>query len=387
LRRPLCSLISAGCARYGRRDGLSAAELLNEALDELFANSSGLSRDDVKCIFIGQAFEAFERKASGAEVTNNYGFRNLPTIRADTASSSGGASLRLGILAIMSGLYDVVLCCGTEKMSGVDTSNAVEIISMAANRAFEQWSGANLAALNALATREHMRKYGTTEEQLAAIAVKNHQNAFENPKAYLHKLVSIKDVLASKVVCSPLKLYDCSPMCDGASAIALCSSEIAGKLTDAPIDVVGSGEASDSDFVYRDDITSFRSTKIASRNALEMSGFGIEDMDLIEIHDAFTINELIAYEDLGLCKVGKGGELAETGATGISGNIPVNTSGGLKAKGHPIGSSGIGQVYEIYQQLLGQVGGARRVKDAQVGMTHSMGGAGVTAFVHVFKNR
>jgi acetyl-CoA C-acetyltransferase len=387
LQSPICSLVSAGCARYGRRDGLSAAELLDEALDELFANCPRLSREDIKGIFIGQAFEVFEHKASGAEVTNNYGFLNLPTIRVETASSSGGASLRLGILAIMSGMYDLVLCCGTEKMTSVETSDAIEIISMASNRAFEQWSGANLAALNALAAREHMRKYGTTMEQLAAVAVKNHENAFDNPKAYLHKRVTVKDVLSSKVVCSPLKLYDCSPMCDGASAVALCSPEIAGKFSDAPIDIMGSGEASDSDVVFREDLTSFRSTRLSLRNALAMSGLSINDMDLIELHDAFTINEIIAYEDLGLCEAGKGGKFAESGAARIDGEIPVNTSGGLKAKGHPIGSSGIGQVYEVYQQLSGQVSGSRRVKDAQIAMTHSMGGAGVTAFVHVFKNR
>jgi len=387
LKHPLCTLVSAGCARYGRRDGVSAAELLDEALDELFSNCPRLSREDIKGIYIGQAFEAFEHKASGAEVTNNYGFRNLPTIRTETASSSGGASLRLGVLAILSGMYDVVLCCGTEKMTSVDTSDAVEIISMASNRAFEQWSGANLAALNALAAMEHMRRYGTTEEQLAAVAVKNHENAFDNPKAYLHKQVSVKKVLSSKIVCSPLKLYDCSPMCDGASAVALCSSDIAEKFTDAPIDIVGSGEASDSDVVFREDITSFRSTRLSSRNALTMSGLDINDMDLIELHDAFTINEIIAYEDLGLCKTGEGGRFAESGATNIDGVIPVNTSGGLKAKGHPIGSSGIGQVYEVYQQLSGRVAGSRRVNNAQIAMAHSMGGAGVTAFVHVFKNR
>jgi acetyl-CoA C-acetyltransferase len=387
LQRPLCSLISAGCARYGRREGLSAAELLNEALDELFVNCPKLDKRAVQGIYIGQAFEAFEHKASGAEVTNNYGFQNLPTIRAETASSSGGASLRLGVLAILSGIYDVVLCCGVEKMTSLETPEAVEIISMASNRAFEQWSGANLAALNALVAREHMRKYGTTEEQLATVAVKNHRNAFENPKAYLHKLVSVKEVLASKTICSPLKLYDCSPMCDGASVVALCSPEIARKFTDATIDLVGSGEASDSDVVYRDDLTSFLSTRISSTKALQMCGMGIKDMDLIEVHDAFTINEIIAYEDLGLCETGKGGEFAENSTTELGGDIPVNTSGGLKAKGHPIGSSGIGQVYEVFQQLSGQVTGSRKVKDAKVAMTHSMGGAGVTAFVHIFKNR
>ncbi len=297
LKQSLCSLVSAGCARYGKREGLSAAELLNEALDEIFVNCPKLGRKDIKVLYIGQAFESFEHKASGAEVSNNFGFQNIPTIRAESTSSSGGSALRLGVLAILSGVYDVVLSCGVEKMTSLETSEAVEIISMASDRPFEQWSGANLAALNALAAREHMRRYGTTEQQLATVAVKNHRNAMENPKAYLHKEISIKDVLASKSICSPLKLLDCSPMCDGASAVALCSPDIAKRFTDSPIDIVGSGEASDSDFVYREELTSFHATKISSRKALEMSGMSIKDMDLIEIHDAFTINEIIGYKD------------------------------------------------------------------------------------------
>ena len=387
MRSPLCSLVSAGCARYGRREGLSAAELLYEALDEMFANCPRLTKKDVKTLYIGQAFEAFEHKASGGEVANNYGFQNVPTIRAESASSSGGSSLHLGVLSILSGAYDVVVCTGVEKMTTLETPEAVEVISMAADRPFEQWNGANLAALNALAAREHMRKYGTTEEQLAAVSVKNHRNAFDNPKAYLHKEVTVKDVLTSKTICSPLKLLDCSPMCDGASAVALCSPGIAKRFTDSPIDIVGNGEASDSDFVYREDATSFRATRISAKNALEMAGMSVKEMDLIEIHDAFTINEIIGYEDLGLCETGDGGKLAESGTTAVDGEIPVNTSGGLKAKGHPIGSSGIGQVYEVYQQLLGQVAGRRSVKGAEIAMTHSMGGAGVTALVHIFKRR
>ncbi len=387
MSKQLCSLISAGCASYGKRQGFSAAELLYEAFDEIFANCPALDRKSVGAIYIGQAFEAFEHKASGAEVTNNYGFPNTPTTRKESVSSSGGSALRSGILAILSGVYDVVICCGVEKMTTLDTPAAVEIISMASSRPFEQWSGANLAALNALSAREHMRKYGTTEEQLACIAVKNHHNAMENPKAYLHREITVQDVLSSKQICSPLKLLDCSPMCDGASAIALCSPELAGKFSHAPIDLVGSAEASDSDFVYRDELTSFQATKISSKKALEMSGASIKEMDLIEIHDAFTINEIIAYEDIGLCEKGMGGKLAEAGATGLGGEIPVNTSGGLKAKGHPIGSSGIGQVYEVYQQLSGLVTGERQVKDARLAMTHSMGGAGVNALVHIFKAR
>jgi acetyl-CoA C-acetyltransferase len=274
-----------------------------------------------------------------------------------------------------------------EKMTTVETGEALEIISEASDRPFEQWNGATLSALNALAAREHMRKYGTTEEQLASVAVKNHENALSNEKAYLRKRISIADVMASRKISTPLKLLDCSPVCDGASAVLLCRSDLVTKYSETPIDIIGSGEASDSDFIYREVLTGFLSTRIAVKHALETSGMTIKDMDLIEVHDAFTINEIIAYEDLGLCEKGRGGRFAESGATTIRGDIPVNTSGGLKAKGHPIGSSGIGQVYEVFEQLTGRVENPRRVDDAKIAMTHSMGGAGVDALVHVFERR
>ncbi|MFI5421767.1 MAG: thiolase C-terminal domain-containing protein, partial [Nitrososphaerales archaeon] len=381
-----CSLISAGCSKYGRREGLSGADLFNEALSELFFKCPRLGKSDVNAMFLGLGCESFEHRANvSAAFANNFGFRNIPAVRVESVSSSGASALRQGILAVMSGFYDVVICAGVEKMSSVDTGSALEIISMAADRPFEQWNGATLSALNALAAREHMRKYGTSEEQLAAVAVKNHDNAFENEKAYLRKKISVSEVLVSKKISTPLKLLDCSPVCDGASAIALCNSAIASKFTDLPVDVVGTGEASDSDFVYRQELTGFVTTRLAAKQALDMCDLQIRDMDLIEIHDAFTINEIVAYEDLGLCEKGKGGKLAESGKTAISGEIPVNTSGGLKAKGHPIGSSGIGQVYEVFEQLTGKVSGFRSVKDARIGMTHSMGGAGVDALVHIFE--
>lgn len=386
--KPLCSIVSAGCAKYGKREGLSGAELFNEALEELFANCPKLATKDINAAYIGQAFESFEHRANiAAGFVNNFGMENIPAVRVEAVSSSGGAAFRQGVLGIMSGLYDVVLCGGVEKMTVKETAEALEIISMAADRPFEQWNGATLSALNALAAREHMRRYGTTEEQLAMVAVKNHKNAMENPKAYLRKAISVDDVLSSRSICSPLKLLDCSPVCDGASSVVLSKPELATRFTETPIDVVGSAEASDCDFVYRDDVTSFLATRLASKEALSMSDMKVEDLDLIEIHDAFTINEIIGYEDIGLCEKGKGGKLAESGETKPNGNCPVNTSGGLKAKGHPVGSSGTGQVYEAYQQLSGHVSGQRAVKGAKTAMTHSMGGSGVTVQVHIFKAR
>ena len=184
-----------------------------------------------------------------------------------------------------------------------------------------------------------------------------------------------------------MKLLDCSPICDGASAAALCSPELAHNFANSPIDIVGSVEASDCDLVFREDLSGFRTTQIASRRAFEQAGIGVKDLDFAELHDAFTINEIIAYEDIGLCKKGEGGKLIESGETTIIGSIPINTSGGLKAKGHPVGSSGVGQAYEVFSQITGRSEPSRRVKDPKIALTHSMGGAGVTAQVHIFRAR
>ncbi len=381
-------MISAGCAPYGKREGFSGRELFNEALDELFLNCPKLDRRNVEALYVGQSFEIFEHQANTPTgFSNNYGFQNIPSVRIETISSSGGSALRQGVLGVLSGAFDLVLCGAVEKMTTLETPDVSEVLSMGADRPFEAWNGCTLPALNALVAREHMRRFGTTEEQLALVAVKNHNNGFQNPKAFLKKIISVKDVLDSRKVCTPLKLLDCSPICDGASCVAICKPEIARKFTDSPVDIVGSGQASDCDVVFRDDITEFKATKMAAKKALEMSGQSILDMDFVEVHDAFTINEIVAYEDLGMCEKGKGGNLVERGETTLQGSLPVNPSGGLKSKGHPIASSGIGQAYEVFTQLteVVRIAPTRRVKQANAALTHSMGGAGLDVVIHVFR--
>jgi acetyl-CoA C-acetyltransferase len=381
-------MIAAGCATYGRREGLSGKELFNEALEEMFSHCPKLERKNVEALYLGQAFESFEHQANtAAGVANDFGFQNIPSARIDSVSASGGAALRQAVLGIMSGSFDIVVCGGMEKMTTKDTSEALEIISMASNRPFEQWNGATLTALNALAARVHMQKFGTTEEDLALVAVKNHKNAFENPKAFFRKMISLNDVLSSRPISTPLKLLDCSPICDGASSVVLCKPEMAERYDDDPIDVIGSSEASDSDFVFREEVTGFKATRIASKKSYEMSGVNAKELDFAEVHDAFTINELIAYEDLGFCKKGDSKKFIESHETEIGGRIPVNVSGGLKAKGHPVGSSGTGQAYEVFTQMKGLIQSSRAVKQRKTALTHSMGGAGVTVQVHIFQKR
>jgi acetyl-CoA C-acetyltransferase len=258
---------------------------------------------------------------------------------------------------------------------------------MASDFPLEQWNGITFPSLFGLMATAHMERYGTTEEQLAMVAVKNHHHGCLNPKAQLQREVTVKQVMESRPVAWPLKLFDCSLISDGASCLILTKPSLAKRYTDTPVDIIGTGQGSGTMGLYeRDDITFMQAARSASKQAYEMADKRPRDMDVAEVHDCFTIAEIIAYEDLGLCKPGQGGKLIEEGATQLGGRIPVNTSGGLKAKGHPVGATGTAQAYEIFLQLTGQAGG-RQVKGARLGLTHNVGGSGSTGVVHIFRRR
>ena len=385
--KPLVSIISAGLSKFGKRKGLYARELFAEAAKEAFDRCPKLDpKKDIKALFVGHMGESYEHQGhTGATVADWAGLLHIPATRVETACASSGAALRAGIYAILSGLCDVVMVGGVEKMTNRTTPEVTEFLAMASDFPFEQWHGITFPGLYALMATAHMHKYGTTEAQLAAVAVKNHHNGFLNPKAHMQKEVTLETALSSRVIAWPLKLYDCSLITDGASCLVITKPEIAKKYTDTPIHIIGSGQASDSIGIYeRESLTSLVAAKIAAKQAYEMAGMGPEDVDVAEVHDCFTIAEIIAYEDLGFCKAGEGGRLVESGETTLEGRLPVNTSGGLKAKGHPVGATGTAQAYEIYLQLTEQAE-KRQVKDAKIGLAHNVGGSGATATVHIFR--
>jgi acetyl-CoA acetyltransferase len=265
------------------------------------------------------------------------------------------------------------------------TAEVTEYLAMAADYPFEQFHGITFPGLFAMMATAHMHAYGTTEQQIAKIAVKNHHHGTLNPKAHMQKEVPLETVMGSKYVAWPLKLYDCSLISDGASCIILTKPELANKYTDQPVHIIGSGQATDAIGLYeRKSVTSLQSTKLAAKDAFEMAQIKPDKVDLAEVHDCFTVAELISYEDLGFCNVGEGGKFLDSGATSLGGRIPVNTSGGLKAKGHPVGATGTAQAYEMYLQLTDQAE-QRQVKDAQIGLTQNIGGSGATAAVHIYR--
>jgi acetyl-CoA C-acetyltransferase len=386
--KPLVSIVSAGLSKFGKNEGLYARELFAEAVKEAFDRCPKLEpKRDIKAMFVGHMGEAYEHQGhTGAATADWAGLLNIPATRTEAACASSGAALRSGVYAVLSGLADIVLVGGVEKMTHRSTAEVTEYLAMASDYPFEQWHGITFPGLYALMATAHMHEYGTTERQMAEVAVKNHYHGSLNPKAHMQKEITVETALASRPVATPLKLYDCSLITDGASCLVLTKPELAKKFTDQPVHIIGSGQASDTIGLYeRQSLTSLLAAKHAAKTAYDMAQVKPEGIDVAEVHDCFTIAEIIAYEDLGFCPTGKGGKLAESGETHLNGRLPVNTSGGLKAKGHPVGATGTAQAYEMYLQLTGQAE-RRQVKNAKTGLTHNVGGSGATATVHIYRS-
>jgi len=387
MAKPLATIVSAGVSKFGAREGLYARELFAEAASEAFRKCPNLSpKKDIDGLFVGQMSECYEHQAHTAPMVADWaGLLPTPAYRTEAACASSGVAMRCAIFGIQSGMHDIVLVGGVEKMTNRPTATVTEYLGMASDYPFEQWHGITFPGIFAMMATAHMAKYGTTEEQLAKVAVKNHENGMLNPKAHLQKRITVSDVLSSRPVASPLKLYDCSLISDGASCIVLTNPKLAKKFTDTPVHIVGSGQAQDTLGLFeRDDITAMNATKLAAKQAYEMAKVDAKHIDMAEAHDCFTIAEIMAYEALGFCREGAGGKLIDDDVTRIGGRIPVNTSGGLKAKGHPVGATGTAQACEVYLQLTGQAG-ERQVKGAEIGLTQNIGGSASTAVVQIYR--
>jgi acetyl-CoA C-acetyltransferase len=329
-------------------------------------------------IFVGQ-------EHIGALLADQLGLNPIPSTRVEAACASGGVALRNAYLAVASGAYDVVAVGGVEKMTEVSAEQAAIALGGAGDEETELFFGATFPALYALLARKHMHEFGTTEEQLAMAAVKNHRNACLNPNAQFRKEISIEDVMNSGYVASPLKLLDCSPLTDGAAAVILCESGKARELTEMPVEITSSAQASDSlGLAGRELLTELNATKVAAKDAYRQAGLKPSGIDFAEVHDCFTIAEILAIEDLGFFRKGEGGKATEKGLTALNSQISVNPSGGLKGKGHPVGATGVAQAVEAYLQLRGNAD-KRQVKGAKTGLSHNVGGSGATAVIHTYR--
>ncbi|MEK6957748.1 MAG: thiolase domain-containing protein [archaeon] len=382
------SIIGAGCTKFGEHWEKNFKELIAEAGVKAILDS-GLERKDIQAVYGGcMASGRFVgQEHIGALIADQLGLNPIPSTRLEAACASGGVALRNGYIAVASGMYDVVAVGGIEKMTEVSTEDAGFALGGAGDQETELFMGASFPALYALMARAHMNKFGTTEEQLAHVAVKNHSNAVHNPYAQFQNAVTLEQVMKSGYVASPLKLLDCSPISDGAAAVILVSSDYAkkNKLDKKAVEIIASAQASDTlALASRENLYETKAGKIAGKQAYEQANLTPKDIDFAEVHDCFTIAEIMAIEALGFCKQGEGGKFTEQGNTKMDGSIPVNTSGGLKAKGHPVGATGVAQAIEAYQQLNNNAG-KRQVKGAEIGLTHNIGGSGATAVVHIYR--
>lgn len=380
------AIIGVGITKFGELWDLSFRQMIIEAGARALEDAN-IDGKQIDAMYIGNmsAGQFICQEHIASLIADHAGLVPIPATRVEAACASGGLALRQAVISVASGVHDYVVAAGIEKMTDVMSEQATGALATAADQEWEVNAGATFPGLYALMARRHMYEFGTTEEQMAMVAVKNHNNACMNPCAQYHTKITVESVLRSPPVALPLKLLDCSPITDGAACVIVAPAEKARKMDRVPVLVIGTGQASDTISLHsRQSLTGLRATTEAARMAYRMAGIGPEDIDVAEVHDCFTIAEIMAIEDLGFCKKGEGGKLTEEGQTEIGGKIPINTSGGLKGKGHPVGATGIAQVVEIVHQLRGDAG-KRQVKGAEIGLTHNVGGTGGTAVVHIFK--
>ncbi len=379
------AIIGVGITKFGELWESSFSQIFVEAGINAIKDA-GIDGKDLEAIFVGNMSGGrfVDQEHVSALIADHAGLNPLPSTRMEAACASGGLALRQGVMSILSGFHDVVVAGGVEKMTDVLTGQTTHTLATAADSEWETFMGTTFPGLYAMIARKHMKDFGTTREQLAMVAVKNHANAKNNPYAQFHFDITVEDVLKSTMVADPLRLLDCSPITDGAACVILASEEKAKEFTDSPVYITGSGQASGTIALHsRKQISVVDSTVNAANEAYKRAGKEPKDMQVAEVHDAFTIGEILAIEGLGFVEVGKGGSATEDGITKLGGKIPVNASGGLKAKGHPVGATGVAQAVEIAMQLRGEAEG--RQTDADVGLSHNVGGSGGTAVVHIYE--
>lgn len=379
------AIIGVGMNKWG--------ELWEHSLRDIWVEAAMLAIDDagidhVDSIYVGSMSSGlFTYQEHLASLLADYlGQCPVPAVRVESACSSGGVSARMAFIEVASGMKDIVLATGVEKMTDVTGGEATFALATAADQEYEVYQGATFPGLYAMIARAHMAKYGTTIEQLSHVAVKNHRHGAKNPLAQYPFEVSLEEVMNSTMVADPLRILHCSPITDGAAALVLCPLDLAKKISKKPlVKIAASAHATDGIALHsRKDLTVINSTVKAAAEAYKMAGKKPTDIHLAEVHDCFTIAEICVVEDLALLEKGKGGSAAPSGLTALGGRIPVNASGGLKAKGHPVGATGCAQLVELVKQLRGEAG-ERQVKGAKVGLAQNMGGTGGSSVVHILE--
>ncbi len=409
------SIVAAGMSKFGAFKGKASRDLFTEAFQNMMENmDQGLDVEDIECGYVGNySSDLFESQGHTAPILAEWlGMTPTPMTRVENACASSGSAFREGLMAIASGMYDIVLVGGVEKMTNFPTESVTDVLSYAADGLYEVPAGLTFPGIFGALAVAHMDRYETNLDHLLKVGIKNHDNGALNPKAQFNVSIRgimekrkerarqrgedvpdwpdemdfLNDPLANPWVAWPLRLYDCAPVTDGAACVLLVPSELARNFTERPVEVAGTGQATGRGLSQAEDLTSLTAAKVAAAEAYEMAGAGAKDIQVAEVHDCFTIAEIIATEDLGFFAPGEGGRAVDEGRTSLTGDRPINTSGGLKCKGHPVGASGVAQIVEIFHQLRGEAG-ARQVKNAnlELGLTHNVGGTGGTCVVNILR--
>ena len=378
------AIVGIGHSRFGRRTDVNVAELAYESIRHAIEDA-GVDKKEIENVVVASMGEWYE-EALPAVVVNEYaGLSSVGTMRVEAACASGSAAVKAAYDSITSGGAEIAMAVGLEKMTEVESRTSVELIGRAGSYMWEfENYGMTFPAYYALHAVSHMSKFGTTEEDMARVAVKAHHYGAMNPLAQFQKEITIEKVLGSEVVAWPLKLYDACPLTDGSAAVVMASEERAKKLTDTPIWIRGIGTSSDSaNLGRRVDYVGLKASVEAANRAYRAAKITPEELDVATCHDCFTIAEIMAYEDLGFCKKGEGAKFLREGQTEIGGRIPVNVDGGLKAKGHPVGATGVSMTVEITKQLRHEAGPRQASIKNGLGLVHNVGGTGHYAYVTV----
>ncbi|MBI4258877.1 MAG: thiolase domain-containing protein [Thaumarchaeota archaeon] len=378
------AVVGVGSSRFGRRDDANLSELAFEAVKPAM-DEAGVDSKDIGFASVGTVGTWYEEPLPAVVVAEYAGLNPTGLVRCEAACASGSGAFKVAHQSVASGESEIAMAIGVEKMTEVDTPTTIELIGRAGNYLWEfENVGITFAGYYALYASAHMAQYGTTEEQLAMVAVKNHKYGAMNPYAHFQKEITLEQALGSPFVAWPLRVYSCCPVSDGSAAIILASEQAAKKLTDTPVWVKAIGTASDTaNLSKRPDYLGLRATMQASKQAYERAGVSPTDIDVAEVHDCFTIAEILAYEDLGFCEKGSGGRMIEDGETYIGGRVPINLDGGLKAKGHPLGATGCMMIAEVTRQLRGEAGKRQAPIKNGLGLAHNVGGTGHYCYVTI----
>jgi len=383
------AVIGVGNTKFGARQDVNLAELTFEAVKPAFEDA-GITGKDVEFVALGSVGAWYEESLPVVVVSEYCGLTGAGMVRCEAACASGSSALATAYLDVASGHDDIAMAIGVEKMREVDTLTILELIGRAGYYFWEFHNfGMTFPAYYALHATAHMAKYGTTEDDLALVSVKNHKYANMNPVAHFHREITVKDALESPVIAWPLKLYDCCPVTDGAAAIVLASEEKVKELKiDTPVWIEGVGSSSGTaNLTNRESYVGLTAAVLASRRALKDAKVSPSDIEVATVHDCFTIAEIMAYEDIGFCKKGEGAKLIREGQTEIGGKIPVNVDGGLKAKGHPIGATGCSMIYELTKQLREETKSRQRQAPLKnyIALAHNVGGTGHYCYVTILR--